>query len=74
MTKLELQSHLTALMARHQLTPERLAKYLGTPEHTVKHWLDGTRMPGASTIRLLQVLGMIETLAPLIHDNLIKER
>lgn len=72
MTSVELTDRLNDLMNRHSMTRKDLALYLGVPPHTVKHWLDGTRMPSAATIRLLQVLGIIEAFAPAIHNQLIE--
>jgi DNA-binding transcriptional regulator YiaG len=60
-----------ATMARHELTPEEMAIYLGVPVHTLLKWLNGTRTPTASAVRLVEVLGIIETMAPMIHDHLL---
>lgn len=61
-----------ATMARHNLTTEQAAAYLGVPTHTLLKWLNGTRTPTSAVNRLVEVLGMVETFAPSIHDNLLE--
>ena len=55
---------LLALIDRHRLTEPGAAALLGVPVHTLKKWTTGERGPGAATIRLLEVLGIVEALAP----------
>ena len=54
------------------LTDNQAANYFGVPLHTLRKWLNGERAPGAATQKLLDVLGLIEALAPAIHDSLMK--
>lgn len=61
------------LMARLGLDEARAAQYLGVPVFTLRKWTTGTRTPSASAMRLLEVLGMIEALAPAIHQSLIPD-
>lgn len=58
-----------ALMARLNLDEPRAAQYLGVPVFTFRKWLTGERSPSASVLRLLEVLGMVEALAPALHDS-----
>ena len=62
-----------ALMTRHDMTQEQAARYLGVPVHTLIKWTNGTRNPNKSVERLIEVLGVVEALAPAINDNLVKE-
>jgi DNA-binding transcriptional regulator YiaG len=56
---------------RLQLTDKQAAEYLGVPVFTLRKWLTGEREPGAATYRLIEVLGMLEALAPAIHQSLL---
>ena len=64
---------LTALQTRLNLTEQGLADYLGIPRSTLRHWIAGTRQPGASALRLLRVMGAVEILAPDVHQHLLEE-
>ena len=65
---------LLALQARLGLSPQGMADYLGVPLPTYRNWRDGHREPPAAVNRLLDVLGIIEALAPAIHDHLLPRR
>lgn len=56
-----------ALMTRLGLDDSRAAAYLGVPVYTFRKWASGERTPSASALRLLEVLGMVEALAPALH-------
>lgn len=58
-------------MTRLGLDEARAAAYLGVPVFTFRKWATGTRKPAASAVRLLEVLGMIEALAPALHAGLV---
>ena len=60
-----------ALRERLNLSPERAALYLGVPLYTYKKWESAERVPSASVLRLLDVLGTIEALAPSLHDHFL---
>lgn len=60
-----------ALMTRLSLDEPRAAAYLGVPVYTLHKWVTGERTPNAAVLRLLDVLGMIEALAPALHQSLI---
>lgn len=62
---------LRELVSRLQLSDTRAAIYLGVPVATYRKWHAGTRAPAAVAVRLLDVLGMIEALAPGMHAHLI---
>lgn len=71
-TKEQVAAKLAATMERHQMSQPVMARYLGVPLNTLTNWLRGDRMPGAGSMRLIEVLGMIEVLAPEIHSRLIE--
>lgn len=56
---------------RLNLSEARAADYFGVPVHTLRKWLNGTREPAAAVARLIEVLGMVEALAPALHASLI---
>ena len=60
-----------ALMTRLSLDEPRAAAYLGVPLYTFHKWVTGERTPNASVLRLVDVLGTIEVLAPALHDSFI---
>lgn len=62
-----------ALRARLNLTLPAMADYLGVPVYTYRKWETGEREPSSATLRLLDVLGTIEALAPSIHAALLPE-
>lgn len=61
------------LRARLGLTLHDCAEYLGVPVTTLIKWENGTRTPGSAAQRLLDVLGMIEVLAPDLHSHFLPE-
>ena len=50
-----------------------MAHYLGVPVHTLRGWIKGTRKPDAAPLRLMHLLQMIETRAPVLHADLIRD-
>lgn len=62
---------LKALELRLRLSPEGAAEMLGVTIHAYKKWRNGTRNPEGSALRLLEVLGFLETLAPDIHHAIV---
>jgi DNA-binding transcriptional regulator YiaG len=56
-------------LERLHLDDTRGAAYLGVPVFTVRKWISGEREPGAAVARLLDVLGMVEAMAPALHDS-----
>ena len=61
-----------ATIERLELTDNQAADYFGVPVYTLRKWLNGERAPGAATHKLVEILGLIEALAPAIHDSLLK--
>lgn len=64
--------------ARVRTTVDRLnlseacaADYFGVPVFTLRKWLTGEREPGAAVARLLDVLGMVEAMAPALHEAMM---
>jgi hypothetical protein len=62
-----------ALIERHKLNEQSAAALLGVPVFTLKKWTTGERSPSAATIRLLEVLGIVEALAPSLFGVLTSE-
>ena len=60
-----------AIQTRLDMTDEQAADYLGVPLHTLRNWRTGKRIPAAVVHKLLDVLGMVEALAPSLHGALI---
>jgi DNA-binding transcriptional regulator YiaG len=56
---------------RLNLSDTQAADYLGVPVFTLRKWKTGERVPSAAVVRLLDVLGLVETLAPEIHFHLL---
>jgi transcriptional regulator with XRE-family HTH domain len=48
-----------------------MADYLGVPIHTLRKWESGERSGSATLLRLLDVLGMVEALAPALHASFL---
>ena len=63
-----------ALSDRLNLSDAAFARYLGSPVQTVRKWRTGERVPSASTMRLLEVLAMVEMFAPELHVMLCNPR
>lgn len=68
-----MKQRLIDTMTRLGLTREGLADYLGVPVPTCGKWLAGTREPGSTLVRLLDVLQTIEVMAPGIHAGFMPE-
>ena len=58
-------------MHRLNLDEARAADYLGVPVFTLRKWATGERQPGAAVLRLFEVLGMVEALAPALHASFL---
>ena len=71
MTAAEFTAATTALQARHGLSDAAMAAYLGVPVQTWRHWRRGDRAPARVAVRLVEVLGLIEALAPGVHAALL---
>ena len=67
----ETSQRLAVTRDRLRLTPKEMAQYLGVPATTYASWESGYRAPAASVVRLLDVLGTIEALAPDLHGQLM---
>lgn len=61
-------ARIAALRERLKLTKPQAADYLGVPVFTYIKWESGERTPPAVALRLLDVMGSLETIAPTIHD------
>ena len=58
-------------MHRLNLDEREAADYLGVPVFTLRKWTTGERQPGAAVMRLLDVLGIVEAMAPALHASLL---
>ena len=58
-------------MRRLNLDETQAADYLGVPVFTFRKWASGERQPSAAALRLLDVLGTIEALAPALHAGFL---
>jgi DNA-binding transcriptional regulator YiaG len=67
-------AHIRNTIERLGLTDNQAADYFGVPVHTLRKWLNGERAPGAATQKLLDVLGLIEAMAPAIHESLLPKK
>jgi hypothetical protein len=56
---------------RLTLDEGQAAAYFGVPVFTVRKWLTGEREPGAAVARLLEVMGLLEALAPNLHQTFL---
>lgn len=70
----ELPELMTDTMTRLNMTMPMLSDYWGVPVPTLKKWKQGTRYPTSAALRLIEVLQMIETLAPDIHRAMVPTR
>ena len=61
----------THLMERLHLDEPSAADYLGVPVFTFHKWATGERKPSAAVLRLLDVLGTVEALAPALHAGFL---
>ena len=61
----------THLMTRLRLDDNQAADYLGVPVFTFRKWASGERQPSAAVLRLLDVLGTVEALAPALHAGFL---
>ena len=62
------------LCTRLNFTDDQCAAYLGVPVPTFRKWITGERAPSAAVHRLIEVLGVIEALAPDLHKSFIPEK
>jgi DNA-binding transcriptional regulator YiaG len=58
-------------MHRLNLDEPRAADYFGVPVFTLRKWASGERQPGAAVLRLFEVLGIVEAMAPALHASLL---
>jgi DNA-binding transcriptional regulator YiaG len=60
-----------ATIERLGLSEKQASDYFGVPVPTLRKWCNAEREPSAATHRLIEILGMIEALAPAIHQSLL---
>lgn len=53
------------------LNDAQAAQYFAVPVYTVRKWMTGEREPGAAVARLLEVMGLLEALAPNLHQTFL---
>lgn len=64
-------ARIVATMERLNLSESRAADYLGVPVYTLRKWRTGERAPAAVALRLLDVLELLEAIAPALHAGLL---
>ena len=64
---------LVDLMARLSLTEGQAAAYFGVPVFTFRKWANGERALNAAVVRLIEIMGMVEALAPGLHSALLPD-
>lgn len=72
MNKDQFAERVNAVIERHGLSRAEAARYFGVPVTTLNKWVIGSRAPSLATVRLLEVLCIVETFAPAIHDRLLE--
>lgn len=65
------REQLERMVKRYNFSHTELALHLGVSRAAVSHWLSGTREVPDSIKRMLEILGMIEALAPSMHWQLV---
>lgn len=60
-----------AAVTRWGLDETQAAAFLGVPVFTLRKWIKGERNPSAAAVRLFEVLGMLEAIAPAIHAGFL---
>lgn len=66
-----ISERITALQTKYSMNDAQVAEYLGVPVHTLRNWRTGKRVPAAVVYKLLDVLGILETLAPAVHEYFV---
>ena len=61
------------LKTRLNLSDVALAAYLGVPRTTAINWANGKRKPPAVALKLIEVLRVIEVMAPDVHAHLLPQ-
>lgn len=63
-----------ATMQRLGMNQAQIGAYLGVQQNSISNWLSGTRKPVAVVSRLLDVLGMLEAMAPGLHATMLPKK
>ena len=61
-----------ALMVRKGWGQNETARQLGIPPGTMGNWMQGTKKPSAVVGRLIEVMGLVEALAPHLYTAILK--
>lgn len=64
---------LEGLRTRHRMNQAEFAIYLGCTQSAVNLWLSGRRSVPQSTARIVEIMRMLETLAPDIHQQFVHQ-
>lgn len=67
----EFKDTLRAIKQRLSLSNSQMARYLGVQIGTYHQWLSGARTPSSATLRLVEVLELIEGFDPALHELLL---
>ena len=68
-----MQNKLKEMQARLGLSEKAMSAFLGVPVFTYRKWINASRVPNASAIRLVELLELLEVMAPSIVDQLVKD-
>jgi hypothetical protein len=60
-------------MTRLDLNEARAAAYFGVPVFTFRKWDSGERSLSAGVLRLIEIMGLVEALAPGLHQALLPD-
>lgn len=67
----EFKDTLRAIKQRLNLSNAQMARYLGVQIGTYHQWLSGARVPSSATMRLVEVLELVEGWDPALHELLL---
>lgn len=70
---IDMTNPIQILKTRLGLSDVALAAYLGVPRTTAINWSNGKRKPPAVAHRLIEVLRVIEVMAPDVHGHLLPQ-
>ena len=67
-------AHLLQWRQRIGLSAQGMSDYVGVPVFTWRKWETGERVPDAAPRRLFEVLGLLEAMAPAMHEMLLPKK
>lgn len=70
---MNIQDKIRHSVDKYDLTYEQLAILWGVPYSTLRKWLDGVRTPGRAVYRTIEILDLLEIVAPAIFKSFLTE-